>query len=79
MHSFAERKRVIQPLEPHRRSVPMSQQLTFLQPEPPAGAVPVWETLQADHQQAIRALLARLMRQVVLAQRAPPAEGHPND
>ena len=57
----------------------MSQQLTFLQPEPPAGAVPVWETLQADHQQAIRALLARLMRQVVLAQRAPPAEGNPDD
>jgi hypothetical protein len=79
MHSFAERKRVIQPLEPHRRSVPMSQQLTFLQPEPPAGAVPVWETLQADRQQAIRALLARLMRQVVLAQRTPPAEGHPDD
>jgi hypothetical protein len=57
----------------------MPQQLTFLQPEPPAGAVPVWETLQADRQQAIRTLLARLMRQVVLAQRAPPAEGHPND
>jgi hypothetical protein len=57
----------------------MPQQLTFLQPEPPAGAVPVWETLQADHQQAIRALLARLMRQVVLAQRVPPAEGNPDD
>ena len=57
----------------------MPQQLTFLQPEPPAGAVPAWETLQADRQQAIRALLARLMRQVVLAQRAPPAEGHPDD
>ena len=57
----------------------MPQQLTFLQPEPPAGAVPVWETLQADRQRAIRALLARLMSQVVLAQRAPPAEGHPDD
>jgi len=57
----------------------MSQQLTFLQPEPPAGAVPAWETLHVDRQQAIRALLARLMRQVVLAQRAPPAEGHPDD
>jgi hypothetical protein len=57
----------------------MSQQLTFLQPEPPVGAVPVWETLQADRQQAIRALLARLMSQVVLAQRAPPPEGQPND
>ena len=57
----------------------MPQQLTFLQPEPPAGAVPAWETLQADRQQAIRALLARLMRQVVLARRAPPAEAHPDD
>jgi hypothetical protein len=57
----------------------MSQQLTFLQPEPPAGAVPAWETLQADRQQAIRALLARLMRQVILAQRAPSAEAHPDD
>ena len=57
----------------------MPQQLTFLQPEPPAGAVPAWETLQADRQQAIRALLARLMRQVVLARRAPPTEGRPDD
>ena len=52
----------------------MPQQLTFLQPEPPAGAVPAWETLPTDRQQAIRALLARLMRQVVLAQRPSPAE-----
>ena len=51
----------------------MPQQLTFLQPEPPAGAVPVWETLQADRQQAIRTLLARLMRQVVAwPSRHPP-------
>ena len=57
----------------------MPQQLTFLQPEPPAGAVPVWETLQADRQQAIRALLARLMSQVVLAQRAPRVEAYPDD
>ena len=57
----------------------MSQQLTFLQPEPPEGAVPAWETLQADRQQAIRELLARLMRQVVLAQRAPSAEANPDD
>jgi len=57
----------------------MYQQLTFLQPEPPAGSVPAWETLHVDRQQAIRALLARLMRQVVLAQRALPAEGHPDD
>lgn len=57
----------------------MSQQLTFLQPEPPVGAVPAWETLQADRQQAIRALLARLMRQVVLARRAPPPEARPDD
>jgi hypothetical protein len=57
----------------------MSHQLSLLQPEPPAGAVPVWETLQADRQQAIRALLARLMSQVVLAQRALPAEGYPDD
>lgn len=57
----------------------MYHQLTFLQPEPPAGAVPAWETLQADRQQAIRALLARMMRQVVLARRAPLAEAHPDD
>jgi hypothetical protein len=57
----------------------MPQQLTFLQPEPPAGAVPAWETLQADRQQAIRELLARLMRQVVLARRAPSAEANPDD
>jgi hypothetical protein len=57
----------------------MPQQLTFLQPEPPAGAVPAWETLQADRQQAIRELLARLMRQVVLARRAPSDEANPDD
>jgi hypothetical protein len=58
----------------------MSHQLSLLQPEPPAGAVPAWETLQADRQQAIRALLARLMNQVVLAQRTPvTAAGHPDD
>ena len=57
----------------------MSQQLTFLQPEPPAGAVPAWETLQADRQQAIRVLLARLVRQVVLARRAPSTEANPDD
>ncbi len=57
----------------------MSQQLTFLQPEPPAGSVPAWETLQADRQQAIRALLARLMRQVILAQRTPSSEANPDD
>lgn len=48
----------------------MPEQLTLLQPPPPAGAVPTWETLQTEQQRAIRALLARLMRQVVLAQRA---------
>jgi hypothetical protein len=48
----------------------MPKQLTLLQPPPPAGAVPTWETLQTERQRAIRALLARLMRQVVLAQRA---------
>lgn len=57
----------------------MSHQLSFLQPEPPAGAVPVWETLEPNQQQAIRALLARMMSQIVLARRAPPAEGHPDD
>jgi hypothetical protein len=57
----------------------MSHQLTFLQPQPPAGAVPAWETREPHQQQVIRALLARLMRQVVLAQRAPPAEAHPDD
>jgi hypothetical protein len=79
MHSFTERKRLIQPLKPYRRSVPMSYQLSFLQPEPLAGAVPAWETLQPDRQRAIRALLARLMSQVVLAQRVPPLEAHPDD
>jgi hypothetical protein len=57
----------------------MSQQLTFLQPEPPAGAVPAWETLPTDRQQAIQALLARLMRQIVLTRRGPPAEERPDD
>jgi hypothetical protein len=57
----------------------MSQQLTFLQPEPPAGAVPAWETLPTDRQQAIGALLARLMRQIVLTRRVPPAEERPDD
>lgn len=57
----------------------MPEQLTFLQPPPPAGAVPVWETLQTEQQQAIRALLARLMRQLVLAQRTPLPEEHPNE
>ena len=57
----------------------MPQQFTFLQPEPPAGAVPAWETRQADRQQAIRALLARLMSQVVLAQRTPTTEGLADD
>jgi hypothetical protein len=57
----------------------MPEQLTFLQPPPPAGAVPVWETLQTEQRQAIRALLARLMRQLVLAQRTPLPEEHPNE
>ena len=57
----------------------MPEQLTFLQPPPPAGAVPVWETLPPGQQQAIRALLARLMRQLVPAQRAPLPEEHPDD
>jgi hypothetical protein len=57
----------------------MPQQLTFLQPPPPAGAVPAWETLQTEQQQDIRALLARLMRQLVLARRAPRQEEHPDD
>jgi hypothetical protein len=57
----------------------MPQQLTFLQPPPPAGAVPAWETLQTEQQQEIRALLARLMRQLVLARRAPRQEEHPDD
>jgi hypothetical protein len=48
----------------------MPEQLTFLQPPPSAGAVPAWETLQTEQQQAICALLARLMRRMVLAQRA---------
>jgi hypothetical protein len=43
---------------------PMPAQLTFLQPPPPAGAVPLWETLPREQQRVIRALLARLMRQL---------------
>ena len=57
----------------------MPEQLTFLQPPPPAGAVPAWETLHPEQQQAIRALLARLMRQLILAHRAPRHEEHPDD
>jgi hypothetical protein len=57
----------------------MPEQLTFLQPPPPAGAVPAWETLPLEQQQAVRALLARLMRQIVLARRAPQSPEHPDD
>jgi hypothetical protein len=57
----------------------MPEQLTFLQPPPPAGAVPSWETLQIEQQQAIHALLARLMRQIVLGRRSPLPEGHLDD
>jgi hypothetical protein len=57
----------------------MPEQLTFLQPAPPAGAVPAWETLHNEQQQAIRALLTRLMRQIVLAQRASQTQEHPDD
>jgi hypothetical protein len=57
----------------------MPKQLTLLQPPPPAGAVPAWETLQTEQQQAIRALLARLMRQMVLAQRAPRRQEQADD
>jgi hypothetical protein len=57
----------------------MPKQLTLLQPPPPAGAVPAWETLQTEQQQAIRALLARLMRQMVLAQRAPRRQAQADD
>ena len=57
----------------------MPKQLTLLQPPPPAGAVPAWETLQAERQQAIRALLARLLRQMVLAQRAPHPQEQADD
>jgi hypothetical protein len=57
----------------------MPKQLTLLQPPPPAGAVPAWETLQGERQQAIRALLARLMRQMVLAQRAPRRQEQADD
>ena len=57
----------------------MPEQLTFLQPPPPAGAVPAWETLQPEQQQSVRALLARLMRQLILARRAPQPQEHPDD
>jgi hypothetical protein len=57
----------------------MPKQLMLLQPPPPAGAVPAWETLQAERQQAIGALLARLMRQMVLAQRAPRRQEQADD
>ena len=48
----------------------MPEQLTFLDPPPPTKAVPAWETLNAEQRTAIHALLARLMRQMILAQRA---------
>jgi hypothetical protein len=57
----------------------MPEQLTFLQPPPPAGAVPAWETLQPEQQQHVRALLARLMRQIILARRTPSPQEHPDD
>lgn len=57
----------------------MPEQLTFLEPPPPAGAVPAWETLPLEQQQRVRALLARLMRQIVLARRAPQPQEDPND
>ena len=48
----------------------MPEQLTFLDPPPPTKAVPAWETLNAEQRTAIHALLARLMRQMIRAQRA---------
>ena len=57
----------------------MPEQLTVLQPPPPTRALPAWETLQSEQQQAIRALLARLMRQMVLAQRAPRPQEQADD
>ena len=57
----------------------MPEQLTFLTPPPPAGAVPAWETLDAEQQEAIRARLARLMGQMILAQRTPRQPERPDD
>lgn len=57
----------------------MSEQLTLLPPEPPTGAVAAWETLQPESQQVIQALLARLMRQIILAQRGTTAPRHRDD
>jgi hypothetical protein len=57
----------------------MPEQLTFLEPPPPAAAVPAWETLDRAQQQIVRALLARLMRQTVLAQRAPHPQEHAHE
>jgi hypothetical protein len=57
----------------------MPEQLTILEPPPPAGAVPAWETLDSAQQQIVRALLARLMRQTVLAQRAPRPQEQADD
>ena len=57
----------------------MPKQLTSLQPPPSAGAVPVWEALRTEQQQAIRAPLARLISPLVLAQRTPLPEEHPNE
>lgn len=48
----------------------MPEQLTFLNPPTPTGVVPAWETLDAEHHAAIQSLLARWMRQMILAQRA---------
>lgn len=57
----------------------MPEQLTFLNPPPPAGAVPAWETLQGEQQAAIQSLLARLMRQMILAQRVSQQSEHADD
>jgi len=57
----------------------MPEQLTFLQPPPPAGAVSAWETLPLEQQQRVRALLARLMRRIVLARRVPQPQEHADD
>ena len=57
----------------------MPEQVTSLQPPSSARVVPVWEALQTEQQQAIRAPLARLIRPLVLAQRTPLPEEHPNE
>lgn len=55
-----------------RKEAPMARQLTFLEPPPPPGAAPVWETLRAEQREEILAILARLIAHAAMAEKPPP-------